>query len=89
MIAAVLLVVAFAFGLSWVFTIVGLLLRAPNAVMNAGFMGLFPLIFMSNIFVDPRTLPSGLETFVGLNPVSHLTTAARGLMAGTSTGADI
>ena len=82
-IAAMVLVVAFAFGLSWVFTTVGMLLRAPNAVMNAGFMGLFPLIFMSNIFVDPRTLPSGLEAFVNLNPVSHLVTAARGLMAGT------
>ena len=88
-VAAVLLVVVFAFGLSWVFSLVGLLLRAPNAVMNAGFMGLFPLIFMSNIFVDPRTLPSGLETFVSLNPVSHLTTAARGLMAGTGAGGDI
>ena len=88
-VAAMLLVVAFAFGLSWVFTTVGLLLRAPNAVMNAGFMGLFPLIFMSNIFVDPRTLPSALETFVGLNPVSHLVTGARGLMASTASSGDI
>jgi ABC-2 type transport system permease protein len=80
MLAAVLLVVAFAFGLSWVFTTVGLLLRAPQAVMNAGFLGLFPLIFLSNIFVEPSTLPGWLEAFVGVNPVSHLTTAVRGLM---------
>ena len=88
-IAAMVLVVAFAFGLSWVFTTVGMLLRAPNAVMNAGFMGLFPLIFMSNIFVDPRTLPAGLETFVNVNPISHLVTAARGLMSGTATAGDV
>ena len=88
-IAAIVLVVAFAFGLSWVFTTVGLLLRAPNAVMNAGFMGMFPLIFMSNIFVDPRTLPSGLEALVNLNPISHLVTAARGLMAGTVSAGDV
>ena len=53
MIAAVALVVVFAFGLSWVFTTLGLLMRAPNAVMNTGFMVLFPLVFLSNIFVEP------------------------------------
>ena len=52
-----LLVVVFAFGLSWVLTTLGLILRSPSAVMNAGFMALFPLIFLSNIFVDPSTLP--------------------------------
>ena len=52
------LVVAFAFALSWVFTTLGLLLRTPNAVMNAGFMGIFPVTFLSNVFVDPTTLPA-------------------------------
>ena len=49
--------IVFAFGLSWVFTTLGLLLRSPNAVMNAGFMAIFPLTFLSNVFVDPDTLP--------------------------------
>jgi len=87
--AAIALVVVFAFGLSWVFTVVGLLMRAPNAVMNTGFMALFPLIFLSNIFVEPRTLPGWLETFVDINPISHLVTAVRGLMAGTATAGEI
>jgi len=87
--AAIGLVVVFAFGLSWVFTTVGLLMRAPNAVMNTGFMALFPLVFLSNIFVQPSTLPGWLETFVDINPISHLTTAARGLMAGTATASEI
>ncbi len=87
--AAMALVIVFAFGLSWVFSTVGLLMRAPNAVMNAGFMGLFPLIFMSNIFVDPRTLPGWLETFVAVNPISNLVTATRGLMEGTATLGDV
>ena len=52
-ILAIALVVVFAFGLSWIFTIVGLLMRAPSAVMNTGFMALFPLVFLSNIFVEP------------------------------------
>ena len=46
-VAALALVVVFAFGLSWVFTTLGLVLRSPNAVMNAGFMAIFPLTFLS------------------------------------------
>jgi ABC-2 type transport system permease protein len=44
----------------------------------------FPLSFLSNTFVDPDTLPGWLEWFVRANPVSHLTTASRHLMAGTT-----
>jgi ABC-2 type transport system permease protein len=87
--AGVLLVVVFAFGMSWVFTTIGMLMRAPNAVMNAGFMGLFPLLFLSNIFVEPETLPGWLETFVGVNPISHLVTGVRGLMGGSSEAGDV
>ncbi|CAN5190021.1 ABC transporter permease [soil metagenome] len=87
--AALALVVVFAFGLSWVFTTLGLLLRSPNAVMNAGFMGIFPLTFLSNVFVDPATLPTVLEEFVKVNPISILATASRGLMGGTASAGDI
>lgn len=86
---AMLVVIAFAFGLSWVFTTVGLLMRAPNAVMNTGFMALFPLVFVSNAFVEPDTLPGPLETLVDLNPISHVVTATRGLMGGTASAGDI
>ncbi len=89
MVAALALVIVFAFGLSWVFTTLGLLMRSPNAVMNAGFMGIFPLTFLSNVFVDPATLPSALEAFVDVNPISILATASRGLMEGTAAGGDI
>jgi daunorubicin/doxorubicin transport system permease protein len=80
--AALAVTIGFAFALSWVFTTLGLLLRSPNAVMNAGFMGIFPLTFLSNVFVDPATLPGPLEAFVRVNPVSILATASRSLMDG-------
>jgi ABC-2 type transport system permease protein len=88
-IAAMALVVLFAFGLAWAFTTVGLLMRSPNAVMNTGFMALFPLLFISNAFVPPETLPSAIEAFVDVNPFSHLVTAARGLMDGNAAMDDI
>jgi len=89
MAAALALVIVFAFGLSWVFTTLGLLMRSPNAVMNAGFTGLFPLTFLSNVFVDPDTLPSWLQAFVDVNPISILATCSRGLMHGGVEAGDI
>jgi ABC-2 type transport system permease protein len=88
-VAAMGLVVVFSFALSWVFTTMGLLLRSPNAVMNAGFMSIFPLTFLSNVFVEPETLPAGLEAFVDVNPISILATASRGLMEGNAEAGDI
>jgi ABC-2 type transport system permease protein len=82
--AALGLVVVFAFGLSWVFTTIGLLMRSPSAVMSTGFMAMFPLTFLSNVFVKPATLPPALKAFVDANPISILATASRGLMAGSA-----
>jgi daunorubicin/doxorubicin transport system permease protein len=81
--AALGLVIVFSFALSCVFTTMGLLMRSPNAVMNAGFMSIFPITFLSNTYVDPDTLPRGLEAFVNANPISHLVSASRGLMNGS------
>ena len=88
-VGALALVVAFAFGLSWCFTTLGLVMRTPNAVMNAGFMAIFPLTFLSNVFVQPETLPAALEWFVNVNPISILSDASRSLMAGNPDGSDI
>jgi ABC-2 type transport system permease protein len=88
-VSALALVVAFSFGLSWVFSALGLLLRSPSAVMNGGFMAIFPLTFLSNVFVDPATLPSVLRAFVDVNPISLLATASRGLMDGTAASGDV
>lgn len=79
------LLVVFAFALSWAFTILGLVMRTPNAVMGTSMMVLMPLTFASNIFVDPSTMPRWLQTWVDINPVSHLVTAVRGTMGGTVT----
>jgi ABC-2 type transport system permease protein len=87
--AALALVIVFAFSLSWVFTTVGVLLRSPSAVMNAGFMALFPITFLSNVFVEPSTLPSALKAFVDVNPISHLVTAARSLTDGDADWGEI
>lgn len=88
-IAGVALVLAFAFGMGWIWTAVALVMRSPRAIMSIGLTMLFPLVFASNIFVEPRTMPSWLRSFVDLNPISHLVTAERGLMNGTATASEV
>ncbi len=88
-VAAVGLVLVFAFGLSWIWTTLGLVLRAPSAVNNLSLLVLFPLTLASNIFVDPQTMPGWLQAFIDVNPVSHLVTATRGLMAGTASAGQV
>jgi ABC-2 type transport system permease protein len=87
--AAVGLILIFGFGMGWIWTALGLVMRSPRAIMSIGLTVLFPLTFASNVFVAPATMPSWLRAFVGVNPISHLVTAERGLMNGTSTATQI
>ena len=82
---AIALILVFAFSLSWIWTVFGLIVRSEKSLMMISFMVLFPLTFISNVFVDPQTLPSWLQGFVGGNPISILATAVRGAMHGTAT----
>ncbi|WP_430791442.1 ABC transporter permease [Virgibacillus flavescens] len=88
-ILAVLLLLVFSFSLSWIFTALGLIMRTPNSVMGVSMTALFPLTFASNIFVNPETMPSWLQSFVDINPITSLVTAVRGLMHGTVTAEQI
>ena len=81
-VAAVLVLDVFAFGIGWIFTTLALSVRTPTTVMTLSWIVLMPLTFASNIFVDPATMPGWLESVVALNPITHLVTAVRGLMDG-------
>ena len=86
---AVALLLVFSFSLSWVWTSVGLKMQTAEAVMQISMTVLFPLTFASNVFVDPKTMPGWVQAFVNVNPISHLSSAARGLMHGTEAAADV
>ena len=58
--------------LSWVFTTLGMILRAPNAVMNAGLHGPLPADLPQQHLRRARDAAGGLKTFVDVNPISHL-----------------
>jgi len=86
---AVLLVLSFAVALSWLWIIIGMLVRTPESVMTTSFLFLFPLTFASDIFVGLKTMPGWLQTLVGHNPVTYLATASRKLMHGEPAGSDV
>ncbi|MDG4857412.1 ABC transporter permease [Streptomyces sp. T-3] len=87
--AGIALLIVFSFAFSWVWTMFGLLLRSEKSVMGVSMMVLFPLTFLSNIFVDPITMPGWLQAFVNNSPITHLATAVRELMAGNWPAADL
>lgn len=79
---SVALLLVFAFAVSWIWMVVGMLVKKPDSVMTLSFVILFPLTFVSNIFVEVSTMPGWLQAIVGVNPVTHLVTASRDLMSG-------
>jgi ABC-2 type transport system permease protein len=87
--AAVALVQVFCFAVSWLWIIVGMLVKSPESVMTTSFVFLMPLTFASDIFVNLSTMPGWLQAVVGRNPVTLLARASRGLMHGTPVGGDM
>jgi ABC-2 type transport system permease protein len=87
--ASLLLLVAIGFGMGWIFIALGLVIRTPMTLMTMSFTFLMPLVFASNIMVQPDTMPGWLRAFVGVNPVSLMASAMRGLMAGTATAQQV
>ena len=81
-VAAALLTMLFAFSITWIFVLVGMLMREPGAVQGTAFLALFPLTFGTNMMVPTDTLPGWLQAWVNVNPVADVMEAARGLMLG-------
>jgi oleandomycin transport system permease protein len=80
--AACLLTMAFAFAVTWIFVLVGLVMREPGAVQGTAFLVMFPLTFGTNMMAPTATMPGWLQAWVKINPVTDVMEAARGLMVG-------
>jgi oleandomycin transport system permease protein len=82
LLGAVALLLVFALAFSWVSVLVGVRAKDPEHVQLFGFTALFPITFVSNVFVPTDTMPGWLQAFVDVNPVTILADATRGLMVG-------
>jgi ABC-2 type transport system permease protein len=78
------LLLAFAYAVSWIMALVGLIVPTPEVVNNASFIVIFPLTFVANTFVPTNGFPGPLRVIANWNPVSSVTQAARELFGNTS-----
>jgi oleandomycin transport system permease protein len=81
--AAAGLMLAFAFAVCWIGTLIGVVARAPETVQALSLVIIFPLTFGSNIFVPTGELPGWLQAWVKVNPVTHVSDSIRALLLGT------
>jgi ABC-2 type transport system permease protein len=79
MLLGFLLLLLFAYSISWVMAYVGLLVPSVEVINNASFIVIFPLTFVSNAFVPLQDFSGFLRVLVEWNPVSALTQATREL----------
>ncbi|TBN57956.1 ABC transporter permease [Glaciihabitans arcticus] len=82
--AAVALLLWLRFALLWVGIFLGLFVRGAGATSAVQVL-VWPLGFISNVFVAPETMPAWLAPIADWNPISATATAARQLF-GNPTG---
>ncbi|MEU8683106.1 ABC transporter permease [Streptomyces sp. NPDC048611] len=79
---AIALATVFGAALMWIFILLGLAVKTPQAVQGMAMLVLMPLQFASSIFAPTTSMPGWLEGFTNVNPVSNLADAARALING-------
>ena len=72
-----LLVLLFAYSLTWIAACVGLSSKSPESAASFGFIVLFPLAFVSNAMVPTVHMPGWLQALANWNPVSAACAGAR------------
>ena len=80
-----LILLLFAYAVSWIMAYVGLKVSSVEVVNNASFMFIMPLTFIANTFIRSDLLPGPLQTFAEWNPVSAVAQAAREAFGNTGT----
>ncbi|MFF8789089.1 ABC transporter permease [Streptomyces sp. NPDC015125] len=77
---AIALCTAFGAALMWIFILLGLAVKTPQAVQGMAMLVMMPLQFGSSIFAPTTSMPGWLEGFTKVNPISNLADAARALI---------
>jgi ABC transporter DrrB family efflux protein len=79
----------FSYALSWLSASVGMAFSNPEAAQGIVFIVVFPLAFVSNVFVPTQGMPSWLQTIANWNPVSAVASACRELFGNPNPSASI
>jgi ABC-2 type transport system permease protein len=79
----------FSYALSWVSGSIGMAFSNPEAAQGIMFILVFPLAFVSNVFVPTQGMPSWLQVIANWNPVSAVASACRELFGNPNPSATI
>jgi ABC-2 type transport system permease protein len=85
--AAMALIVLFAFALIWLATALGLAAKSVETASNTPIF-IVLLVFLGSGFVPASTMPAGLRQFACWQPFTPVTETVRGLLTGTHIGAN-
>jgi ABC-2 type transport system permease protein/oleandomycin transport system permease protein len=83
---AILLTVSFGFAFSWISATIGMAVKNVETAQVAGFIWVFPLVFASSIFVPVNSMPTWLQAFAKISPITVTVNAVRALSLGTPIG---
>jgi ABC transporter DrrB family efflux protein len=72
-----LLVLFFAYALTWIAACVGLNSKSPESAASFGFIVLFPMTFVSNALVPTQHMPGWMQAIATWNPVSAVVAGTR------------
>jgi ABC-2 type transport system permease protein/oleandomycin transport system permease protein len=75
-------IVAVGYSFTWVAAFAGLSLKTVEAVQAAMFTLVFPVVFVSSVFVPTESLPTWLQPIANANPVTIWSDAVRVLTLG-------
>src|SRR5215211_4256226 len=78
-VAGIGLLLLFGYAFSWIFALIGMSVSSPEAANGVGFTLIFPITFISAAFVPVESMPSGLQDFAELNPITVVVDAMRSL----------
>lgn len=87
-VAAIGLLLAFGFALSWLGVAMGAFVRTPEALQGLIFMTVFPLTFASSAFVPTESMPDWLRVFAENQPMTLVINAVRSFILDGNGGPD-
>jgi ABC-2 type transport system permease protein/oleandomycin transport system permease protein len=87
--AGIALIILFGIALTWVGVFIGISVRDVETAQVAGFVWVFPLVFASSLYVPIETMPSWLQVFAQINPVTPMVDTMRALALGGSVSASL
>lgn len=79
----------FAVSVGWGSAIIGMIVPSPEAVQAAVFTIIFPVAFLSSVYVPIETMPGPLQAFARVNPITVVSDAVRELSLGPELSAQV